>query len=155
VQIHGWDKSDFAVKYAQSQATRVGADVRFFQRDVLAAGWDDTYDVVVSSLFLHHFNDQAIVNLLKRMRASARRLVLASDLLRSSAGLVLAVVGTRVLSASPTVRSDGPLSVRRAFTRPEIHMLAKRAGMEEARIAWRWPFRFLLSWMPIHDATAV
>jgi SAM-dependent methyltransferase len=137
VQIHGWDKSDFAVKYAQSQATRVGADVRFFQRDVLAAGWDDPYDVVVSSLFLHHFDDQTTVYLLKRMRASARRLVLASDLLRSSAGLILAVVGTRV------------------FRRAEIHMLAKRAGMEEARIASHWPFRFLLSWMPIDDATAV
>jgi 2-polyprenyl-3-methyl-5-hydroxy-6-metoxy-1,4-benzoquinol methylase len=148
VEVHGWDKSDFAIKYAQAQAARVGADVHFFQRDVLAVAWDDIYDVVVSSLFLHHFDDQATVHLLKGMRRTARRLVLASDLLRSSAGFVLAVLGTRMLSASPVVRADGPLSVRRAFTRPEINMLAQRAGMEGAKIAWLWPFRFLLSWGP-------
>jgi 2-polyprenyl-3-methyl-5-hydroxy-6-metoxy-1,4-benzoquinol methylase len=155
VEVNGWDKSDDAVKYATAQAARSRANVHFFQRDVLAAAWEDTYDVVVSSLFLHHFDDQATVLLLERMRCASRRLVLVSDLLRSFSGLILAVAGTRLLSASPIVRADGPLSVRRAFTRREIHMLAERAGLKGAKIAWRWPFRFLLSWSQVHDAGAM
>ncbi len=155
LEVHGWDKSNVAVKYATSQAARVHANVHFFQRDVFAAAWDETYDVVMSSLFLHHFDDQTTADLLKRMRGAARRLILVSDLLRSFPGLIIAVAGTRLLSASPIVRADGPLSVRRAFTRQEIQTLAERAGLEGAKIAWRWPFRFLLSWSPVHDAGPV
>jgi 2-polyprenyl-3-methyl-5-hydroxy-6-metoxy-1,4-benzoquinol methylase len=154
VEVHGWDKSDYAIKYATARAAQAGAKVLFFQRDVLAADWGDTYDVVVSSLFLHHFDDQATVHLLERMRFAARRLVLVSDLLRCVPGFIVAVAGTQLLSGSPVVRADGPLSVRRAFTRPEIQMLAQRAGLEKAKITCRWPFRFLLSWSPVHEPGA-
>jgi hypothetical protein len=59
---------------------------------------------------------------------------------------MLAYVGTRLLSASPIVHVDGPLSVAAAFTCVEAQELARRAGLEGATVARRWPFRFLLTW---------
>jgi 2-polyprenyl-3-methyl-5-hydroxy-6-metoxy-1,4-benzoquinol methylase len=155
LNIEGWDRSKFAVQYAQDKATRKGANVHFFERDVFSAAWDDTYDVIISSLFLHHLDDTEAIVFLKRMRSAARRLILVSDLLRSTVGLLLAIAGTRMLSASPVVRVDGPRSVRRAFTPGEVRALAEQAGLFRANIVWQWPFRFLLWWSPVNDACRI
>jgi hypothetical protein len=82
------------------------------------------------------------------MAAAARRLVLINDLRRSAGGWLLAYVGTRLLSASPVVHTDGPRSVAAAFTPVELRQLAERAGLAGATVVRRWPFRLLLTWRP-------
>jgi hypothetical protein len=80
------------------------------------------------------------------MAQSAGRLVLVNDLRRSVVGLLLAHVGARILSTSEVVHTDGPRSVRAAFTREEVEALAGKAGLQGAKIERRWPCRFLLTW---------
>jgi hypothetical protein len=120
--------------------------VRFFVLDALADPLPSDYDVVTCSLFLHHLDDAEAIELLRRMAAAARRLVLVNDLVRSRTGLTLAYVATRLLTLSPVVHVDGPLSVRAAYTPPEALELARQAGMQGATIQRKWPFRFLLGW---------
>jgi hypothetical protein len=55
-------------------------------------------------------------------------------------------VATRLLTTSYVVHNDGPLSVEAAWTMAEAQRLAEEAGLPGARISWRWPFRFLLTW---------
>src|SRR5262249_38607158 len=86
------------------------------------------------------------VPFLRRAGAAARRLVLVNDLRRSLAGLLAAYAATRLLTTSPVVHTDGPLSVRAAFTLPEVRELAWQAGLDGATVVRRWPFRFLLMW---------
>ena len=102
--------------------------------------------MLTCSLFLHHLDEAEAVDLLRRMAAAARQLVLINDLRRSTAGLLLAYLGTRLLSTSPVVHTDGPLSVAAAFTLAEVRKLAAQAGLKGATVAGRWPFRFLLKW---------
>jgi 2-polyprenyl-3-methyl-5-hydroxy-6-metoxy-1,4-benzoquinol methylase len=149
--VDGWDISPTAIGWAQRRAAETGAAVRFFQRDALGDADFDGYDIVVSSLFLHHLNDGQAVEFLARVRHGCRRLALISDLIRCFLGWALARVATRVLSRSAIVHTDGPRSVVRAFTRGEILQLAKRAGLEGAAVSSHWPFRFLLQWTPPHD----
>jgi 2-polyprenyl-3-methyl-5-hydroxy-6-metoxy-1,4-benzoquinol methylase len=144
--IEGSDRSPRAVAHAQRRAAALGADVRFFPWDALAGLLPEGHDVLTCSLFLHHLDEDQAVELLRRMAGAARRLVLINDLCRCVLGWLLAYAGTRVLSASPVVHSDGPLSVAGAFTRAEALDLARWAGLEGARVARRWPFRYLLSW---------
>src|SRR5207248_335807 len=54
VEIHGGDISRTAVAHAQAQARNAGADVTFFQLDALDDNLPAGFDVVASSLFLHH-----------------------------------------------------------------------------------------------------
>jgi hypothetical protein len=104
------------------------------------------YDIITSSLFIHHLDEDQVASLLRRMAAAAQRLVLINDLRRSSLGLMLAYGATRLLTASPVVHTDGPLSVAAAFTLAEMRQLAKWAGLEDFTVARRWPFRFLLTY---------
>jgi SAM-dependent methyltransferase len=146
VHVEGCDVRAAAVAHAAARAAQARADVRFFVWDALGGPLPFGYDVLLSSLFLHHLPDEQAVDLLRRMAAAAGRLVLINDLVRSRAGWLLAYMGTRVLSRSAVVHTDGPLSVEGAFTIDEVRGLAGRAGLPGARVRARWPCRFLLEW---------
>jgi len=144
--VEGCDRSPVAIAYARHRATQRRADVRFFELDALNDEVPPGYDVVTCSLFLHHLHDEEAVRLLRSMAQAAGRLVVLSDLVRSRVGLVLAYLGTRLLSASAVVHLDGPRSVRAAYTVGEARVLTTRAGMDQAEIAPRWPCRYLVIW---------
>ena len=131
-------------KAAQAPITP-GADVAFAVRDVVADGCP-ACDVAVSSLFLHHLDDPDALRVLEALAAAARIGVVVSDLLRSRAGLVLAMVGTTVLSRSRVARVDGPLSVRAARTLSEYRDLFDHAGLHGAVIRRAWPERAVITW---------
>jgi SAM-dependent methyltransferase len=142
----GCDQSRTALDYARAQAEHRQADISFFEADALNGPLPGGYDVLTCSLFLHHLEDEQAVDLLRRMARAAERMVLVNDLRRGTDGLLLAYVGSHVLTTSPVVHTDGPLSVRAAFTLPEVRDLARRAGLEGTTVARRWPCRFLLCW---------
>ncbi|HET6879781.1 MAG TPA: methyltransferase domain-containing protein [Pirellulales bacterium] len=147
VEIAGCDVSASAVNHAQANAVRAGLDnVRFFVCDALEQELPAGYDVVTCSLFLHHLDDADAAQLLQKMAAATQRLVLVDDLRRSRSGYALAWIGCQLLTRSPVVHTDGPRSVRAAFTLDEAAGLADRAGLAGCRIVPHWPARFLLSW---------
>jgi 2-polyprenyl-3-methyl-5-hydroxy-6-metoxy-1,4-benzoquinol methylase len=146
LEVEGCDLSATAVAHACRRNNEHGASVGFFAWDALRAPLPEGYDVLTCSLFLHHLEEEQVVDLLRRMAAAANGLVLVNDLRRSTAGLLLAHAATRLLTASPVVHTDGPLSVRAAFTAAEMRRLAERAGLAGATVTRRWPFRMLLTW---------
>jgi 2-polyprenyl-3-methyl-5-hydroxy-6-metoxy-1,4-benzoquinol methylase len=146
VCINGCDVSERAVAFAAQRAAGAGADVQFFVRDVLGDALPGDYDVLVSSLFLHHLRNDDLQRFLRELATSARRMVVLCDLARSRRGLALAHLATRALSRSPVVRVDGPRSVRAALSVEEIGDMAAVAGMDGAVVRRCWPMRFLLVW---------
>jgi SAM-dependent methyltransferase len=144
--IDGGDLSPQAVEYARQRALADGADLRFFQLDALGGPLPDGYDVVICSLFLHHLDEEQAPGLLRHMARAAGRMVLVNDLRRTLIGFVLAYFGTRLLSTSEVVHTDGPRSVEGAFTLDEVRRMAWQAGLEGATVAKCWPCRFLLTW---------
>ena len=71
-----------------------------------------------------------------------------NDLVRSREGYLLARYASRLLSRSPIVHSDGPISVEGSFTTNELHEMACQAGLNAAPAVTRrcWPARMLLEW---------
>lgn len=146
VQVEGCDFSSTAVALAAERAHSRGIDVHFFECDVLAGPLPEGFDVLTTTLFLHHLDDAEAVGLLRRMREAAGAAVLVDDLVRSRWGHTLAWVGCRLLSGSRVVRHDGPVSVAAAFTPAEATEMAGRAGLEGATLTRHWPERYLLAW---------
>jgi hypothetical protein len=136
------------VDYAGDQAEACNGQVRFERLDVLAEELPPGFDVVTSSLFLHHLSRHQAERLLRKMGGAARQMVLIQDLRRSAIGLQLARLAARVFSRSAVVHTDAPRSVQAAFTLSEAGQLARDAGLTGATVVSRWPFRFLLSWRP-------
>ena len=149
VEVVGCDLSPVAVQDATENALRHQVDVTFLQQDVIQEGLPNDFDVIYSSLFLHHLSKKDAVFLLQEARQKAARLVIVSDLIRSRWGYLLAWWGCRLLTRSYVVHFDGPVSVRAAFTPNEIQQLAHEAGMKNIQILSGWPARMRLIWRRI------
>ncbi|MEW6253278.1 MAG: methyltransferase domain-containing protein [Planctomycetota bacterium] len=146
LELHACDCSRRAIAAGCQAAARAGVAVEFFPLDVLRELLPGRYDVVISSLFLHHLDGADAVRLLRKMADAADRLVLVSDLQRGAYGLLTAWLGTRMLTRSRVVQIDGERSVRAAFTLSEARALAAQAGLAGATLRRSWPARFLLEW---------
>ena len=93
-----------------------------------------SFDFVFSSLFLHHFTDDQVVELFRNFQTLARRAVLAIDLERGPLAYHF-IPATRWLFRWHDISLyDGPVSVRAAFKKDELLALALRAGLDQARV---------------------
>lgn len=146
LEILGVDISPRAVESSQQRAAAAGASVTFAVHDALGDELPGDYDVITASLFMHHLEDEDVVNLLAKMKRAAGKMVLVNDLVRSSLNLLMVQIASRLVTRCDVVHVDGPLSVRAAFTVEEFRTLADRAGLHDAKISKRWPCRFLLEW---------
>jgi 2-polyprenyl-3-methyl-5-hydroxy-6-metoxy-1,4-benzoquinol methylase len=146
VQVKGCDVSEQAIAFAGWKAAATGLSVSFFTHDVLNEALPDGYDVVSCSLFLHHLDEADAASFLRKAAAATGRTLLINDLVRGPVAFALAWIGCHLLTRSPVVRHDGPVSVAAAFSLAEVRVLAERAGLHSASLVRRWPRRFLLSW---------
>jgi len=127
LRVTATDVSPSALDYARRQAPE-DARLRFVCIDVeRPALRDAVFDYVTCALFFHHLTDEQIVAALRSFDRLATRGIVVNDLARSRRAYVWAWLVTwpfhRIL------HHDGPLSVRRALTPGEIHILAARAGV--------------------------
>ena len=98
---------------------------------------DRSVDVVLSTLFLHHFTPAEMTALLSESRRVAAAAVVALDLSRHRLALAaIAVVGPLAFRSRLSVL-DGKISVRQAYTPEEIAHVAETAlpGARVARIS--------------------
>jgi hypothetical protein len=142
LDIAACDVSPIAI----AEAAKAGGAVRFFVHDALQQTLPEEYDILTSSLFLHHLSEPDAVGLLARMQHAARHLVLVNDLARSRFNYFAVWLASRLVTRSAVVHFDGPASVRSALTAAEALALATRAGLSGATVQSRFPCRFLLSW---------
>lgn len=146
VTIDGCDISPTAVGLAQERAKKAGVDCRFFEFNVLDQTWPSDYDIIGTSLFLHHLTNEDAVHVLEKMATATKRTVIVNDLVRGCYGYLMARYAVRLVTFSPVVHSDGPDSVAGAFTTDELRDMAQRAGLNGATISRSWPARMQLEW---------
>ncbi|MEM0925943.1 MAG: methyltransferase domain-containing protein, partial [Planctomycetota bacterium] len=82
LEITGCDISPRATAYATNLASQSGLSVEFQCRDVLAEALPGSYDIVYTSLFLHHLEEDSLRSILRSMKRVARHRILLSDLIR-------------------------------------------------------------------------
>lgn len=140
LDVTGCDRSPVAVAAARAAST----DVSFEVRDVIADGVPRGYDVLLSTLFLHHLDAGTARAFLHHMADSGAGLLIVDDLARELGGWVLAWAGSRVLSRSWVVHVDALRSVEAAFKPAEAEALAREAGWGRVEVRRHWPARYQL-----------
>jgi 2-polyprenyl-3-methyl-5-hydroxy-6-metoxy-1,4-benzoquinol methylase len=128
VTVTAVDQQASTVQIARSLSGNY-PEIDFIQADVLSFG-EGQYDVVLCSLALHHFADEAAVHVLQRCRDLSRQYVLVSDLRRGLLASVGVYLLTAILFREPMTRVDARLSAQRAFSFQEFKSLAERAGWQ-------------------------
>jgi ubiquinone/menaquinone biosynthesis C-methylase UbiE len=90
---------------------------------------DDSFDVGHASLLLHHLEPADAVAFLRELRRVSRRGIVVNDLLRGRLAWLGAWLVVQTVARSRYTRHDGPLSVRRAYSRAEMLALLAVAGL--------------------------
>jgi ubiquinone/menaquinone biosynthesis C-methylase UbiE len=90
---------------------------------------DESVDVVSSCLFLHHLDEQQAALFFCEALRVAKVAVVVNDLERKRTNYALARLRA-VVDTSRISRHDGPVSVRRSYTREELTRLIRNTGCE-------------------------
>ena len=101
------------------------------------------FDYVLTSMFLHHLDDDIVVKVLREMDRVAGRGILAADLLRNQRAYRWISLFTAV--SNPMVKHDARASVAQAFTVDEVEQLRDQAGVGYCTVARAFGHRFILS----------
>lgn len=108
-----------------------------------------SFDFVFSSLFLHHFSNEQVAELLAKFKTIARRAVLAIDLERGPIAYRF-LPATRWLFGWHRISlHDGPVSVQAAFKKEELLAIARKAGLAKARVSIHRPWARLSLVAPV------
>ncbi len=99
-----------------------------------------SFDFVFCSLFLHHFSDAGVVELLAAFRRVARRGVLVIDLERHPVAWYALPLTRWLFGWHPITLHDGPVSVQASFNAGELRRLAGRAGLPEPLVRTHRPW---------------
>ena len=117
-------------------------EISLIQGDIHAPPFgEDSFDLVVNSLSLHHFARDEAVNILRTADAMGRYGFIINDLHRSRVAHASIYVLTRLLTKNRLTRYDAPVSVMNAFTPSEMAEMAKEAGVRQFEVHRHFPYR--------------
>jgi hypothetical protein len=135
LEFHATDVRPEIVEMARQAVRRDRVEVRLARlEEEPGAG----FDVIHSSLLMHHLDPSDAIAMFREMARVARRAVIVNDLDRSALWLAAArLVG--LFTRNRYTRNDAPLSVQRAYRPDELVALADQAGLVEQARYWTWP----------------
>jgi SAM-dependent methyltransferase len=106
---------------------------------------DQTFDYVIQSLTLHHFDDAGAVKLVKEMARVARRGIFVIDLHRNRMAYFFYTTIGRLFLHNRLIREDGALSILKSFTPEELEEIGRRTGLANVKVEKYFPSRLILS----------
>ena len=142
IRLIGVDATESAIEYARERSKDF-PEISYIFADAMSENLiKNQFDVVISSLFTHHFADENWIRLIQKMVDCAAEYVVINDLHRHWFAYHSIGVLTSVFSKSKMVKHDSKLSVLRSFKRKELEGLLKKAGFNSYTIQWMWAFRW-------------
>ena len=144
VRVTAIDINAKMVRYAKTE-TKAFPEIELVQCDVLAMPFkENSFDLVVNSLSLHHFSREHAVSILRSAHSIGRRGFIVNDLHRSRVAYASIALLTRIFTRNRLTRYDAPVSVMNAFTPSEMKEMALEAGVERFEVHRHFPYRIAL-----------
>lgn len=143
LEVTALDRSELAMQAAADAAQVAGVELRTVCRDCLRDGLPSGFDVVTSSLFMHHLDPPDVSRLIQEMWRASGRAIVICDLERSRVNLAMIACAARLVTRSDVVHFDASASVRGAYTRDEFATLLHQALCFSAPVKRLHPCRYL------------
>jgi ubiquinone/menaquinone biosynthesis C-methylase UbiE len=105
---------------------------------------DASIDYVISSLTLHHFDDDGAVSILHEMGRVAGRGIFVIDLHRNPVAYFFYTTLGHLILHNRLIREDGALSILKSFTPVELEKLGQHAGLKNVTVEKHFPSRLVL-----------
>jgi len=139
-KLIGIDANLHAINYAK-ELSKAYPEITYLKQDVFSEEFKSLkYDLVLATLFLHHFKDEQLRVLLSTELKKAKLGVLVNDLHRHKLAYYL-FKGLSLFIKNPMVKEDGLTSILRGFKRKDLEKISENLNVN-SKIIWKWAFRF-------------
>jgi ubiquinone/menaquinone biosynthesis C-methylase UbiE len=141
VLCYGFDANPHVISYATKHCISY-PEISFHAENILSEGFKARkFDLMLCTLFLHHFNEDTLVSLFNQFKAQAKTLII-NDLHRHWFAYYSIKWITKLFSKSTMVQNDACLSVWRAFKKTDLTNILRKAQIVRYELKWRWAFRW-------------
>jgi 2-polyprenyl-3-methyl-5-hydroxy-6-metoxy-1,4-benzoquinol methylase len=142
IQLTGIDINPECIAFAKQRQSNEG--INFICSDYKLSEFDNSPDIIFSSLFCHHFLDEELVQMMQWMHHNSKHGFFINDLHRHPLAYYSIKWLTKIFSQSNLVKHDAPLSVKRGLLKKEWESIFNKAGLINYQIKWQWAFRWLI-----------
>jgi hypothetical protein len=142
LHVFALDWADRCLAVARARVNG-SSEISLLQADASHLPFENV-DFIISSLFLHHFSPESVIEILGLAFAHARRGIVMTDLIRGWLPYVAFKLIQPIFARNVLTRHDGALSIRRAYTPAELLELALQSGLPNPRVYTHWPWRMTL-----------
>jgi len=139
-KLVGVDANKDAVDYAR-ELSKDYPEISFVACDIFSDAFEALqYDVVLTTLFLHHFKEDQIISMLSSLKKKAKLGIVVNDLHRHPMAYYLFKL-VCVTIKNTMIIEDGLTSILRGFKRDELENFSKKLQVTP-QIKWKWAFRY-------------
>ncbi len=139
-QLIGIDANGCTLEYAKKLSEKY-PEIQYVKQDIMSDEFrKSSYDIVLSTLFLHHFSDRDIETMLTMLEKQTKIGVIINDLHRHKLAYYLFKMIT-VFISNRMVKNDGLISILRGFKKHELSQFAAKLK-GKSNITWKWAFRY-------------
>ncbi len=150
-RLLGVDGNPAMIDYATSKSTDY-PEIRYQCANIMAGEFIiESCDVLCSTHFIYHFEDEALAEFLKQNRSKVSTAIIFSDLQRHWLPYILFWFISSVLPFNRILREDGLAAIRRAYIRKDLENILRMAELRNYELKWKWAFRY----QTVIDMTAV
>jgi 2-polyprenyl-3-methyl-5-hydroxy-6-metoxy-1,4-benzoquinol methylase len=140
-KLIGVDANPTAIDYANELSVNY-PELSFETQDIFSEEFKKRkFDVVLATLFLHHFKVPELVSFLGNSLKSAKIGIVVNDLHRHKLAYYLFML-LSIFISNKMIIEDGLTSVLRGFKSEDLESISNKIKVE-TNISWKWAFRFL------------
>ena len=140
MKLIGMDANPTAIAYANKLSTEF-PELSFKTEDIFSEAFKNRkFDVVLATLFLHHFKEAQLASFLGNTLKQTKIGIVVNDLHRHKLAYYLFML-LSVFIKNNMIIEDGLTSVLRGFKRNELAHISKKLKVKP-QISWKWAFRF-------------
>jgi 2-polyprenyl-3-methyl-5-hydroxy-6-metoxy-1,4-benzoquinol methylase len=141
-KLIGIDANNFTVNHAISLSKKY-SNISYRREDIFDKAFAELeYDIVLSTLVLHHFKEDEIIKTLRLFYTNAKLGIVINDLQRSLIAYRLFQALCFVFRLNPLSREDGLISILRGFKKEDLIRFSEKLNFKKYTIEWRWAFRY-------------
>jgi 2-polyprenyl-3-methyl-5-hydroxy-6-metoxy-1,4-benzoquinol methylase len=139
-KLIGIDANKDATVYAR-EISKNYPEISFINCDVFSEEFESVKcDIVLTTLFLHHFKEDQIIDLLSSLKKRAKLGIVVNDLHRHPMAYYLFKLVCLTIK-NKMIIEDGLTSILRGFKRKELENFSKKLQVRP-QIKWKWAFRY-------------
>ena len=140
MKLLGVDANPTAIEYANELSTEFH-ELSFKTEDIFSKEFKNReFDVVLATLFLHHFKEEQLVSFLGNTLKQTKIGIVVNDLHRHKLAYYLFML-LSVFIKNKMIIEDGLTSVLRGFKRKDLVMISQKLNIKP-QISWKWAFRY-------------